>query len=80
MDSAAEKRTKYQLEIYIPLRACRLKYGLIYRILKNEAYVAAKKGGIIINLKCLKVKKGLLGKRLYTLNNKLEKSIENVKI
>ncbi len=56
------------------------QYGLIYRISKNEAYVAAKKGGIIIDLKYLKVKKGLLGKRLYTLDNKLEKSIQNVKI
>lgn len=56
------------------------QYGLIYRVLKNEAYVAANKGGIIIDLKYLKNKKGLLGKRLYTSDNKLKKSIENVKI
>ena len=56
------------------------QYGLIYRVSKNQAYVATKNMGIIIELKYLKVKKGVLGKRLYTPHNKLEKSIENIKI
>lgn len=56
------------------------QYGLIYRVSKNEAYVAAKDKGIIIDMKYLKGKKGALGKRLYTLSSKLEKSIKIIKI
>lgn len=56
------------------------QYGLIYRVSKNKAYIAANKGGIVINLKILKFKKTLIGKRLYTPYNKLEKAIQNVKI
>lgn len=52
------------------------QYGLIYKIFKNKVYIGAKSEGIVIDIKDLKIKKGLLGKRLYTLNNKLEKSFE----
>ena len=52
------------------------QYGLIYKISKNKVYIGAKSGSIIIDIKDLRVKKGLLGQRLYTLNDKLEKSFE----
>ena len=56
------------------------QYGLIYRVSKGEAYIAAKNKSIIVDLKYINLKKGVLGKRLYTTNKKLEESIKNVKI
>ena len=38
------------------------QYGLIYKIIKNEIYVAAKNYGIIFDINNFKNKKGLLGK------------------
>ena len=54
------------------------QYGLIYKIIKNEIYVAAKNYGIIFDISNLKDKKGLLGKRLYSTSRNLEKSLENI--
>ena len=56
------------------------QYGLIYKIIKNEIYVAAKNYGIIFDISNFKNKKGLLGKRLYSTTKNLEKSLENVVI
>ena len=56
------------------------QYGLIYRVSKNQVYVATKNNGITIQFKYLKINKGVLGKRLYTPSDKLEKSIKNIKI
>jgi methionyl-tRNA formyltransferase len=55
------------------------QYGLIYRVLKGEAYIAAKNKSIIVDLKYLRLK-NVIGKRFYTPNNKLEMSIEGVRI
>ena len=49
------------------------QHGLIYKVSKNRAFIAANKGGIVVDLKFLKVKKALIGKRLYTPYSKLEK-------
>ena len=55
------------------------QYGLIYRVRNNKAYVASKNKGIEIDLKYLNTKKGVLGKRLSTPTNRLEKSLENIR-
>ena len=55
------------------------QYGLIYRVLNDKVYVATKNNGIVIELKAFKVKKGVLGKRLYTPKNFLEKSLNYIK-
>lgn len=55
------------------------QYGLIYRVLNDKVYVASKNNGIIIDIKFFKSKKGVLGKRLYTPKNFLEKSLSNIK-
>ena len=54
------------------------QYGLIYKKIKNEIYVASKKGGVIIDISNIKNKKGFLGKRLLTTNKTLDKSLEQV--
>ena len=54
------------------------QYGLIYKKIKNEIYVASKKGGVIIDISNIKNKKGFLGKRLLTTNKTLNKSLEKV--
>ncbi len=56
------------------------QYGLIYKIIKNEIYVAAKNYGVIFDISNFKNKRGLLGKRLYSTTRNLEKSLENVVI
>tara|TARA_B100001057_G_scaffold52754_1_gene46920 strand:- start:2117 stop:3100 length:984 start_codon:yes stop_codon:yes gene_type:complete len=56
------------------------QYGLIYRIIKNEIYVAAKNYGVILDISNFKNKNSLLGKRLYSTTRNLEKSLENFTI
>ena len=53
------------------------QFGLIYRKVSNEIYVATKKGGIILDISEIKNIKGLLGKRLLTNRTILEKALES---